>query len=418
MKFFSKKNNTNLIAILFITLVISILVLIQRFDDFTLKTNLMAFQKREMQSTVNNYINVIDHMRNDMIDNMEKNGLEYSEEDIKQATLTFMRHVIHETDFVNGAYLWINEVINFDGGDNYAIRQVHGNLKDTEGIFLSTSTPDAQGNLPYLEELNGIKENGEIFYNYYFKEYHSDNISEKVTYAKLYEPYNWIVCTGTYLNSLYDPAGGVSNHHKIVFYTICIILLIFSLLLFTHLIVSNILSSRKLIQETEVLKGKINKDSLSGAYSRTFGNKLLKEYFNNFTTCGRNYSLAILDIDNFKSINDKYGHPMGDCVIKNMVKTFQDLQNVDDHIIRWGGDEFILTFSDIDEDLKKKLGKLNKTIANQIIITEKGEKFQYTISIGASTFNEKDNTINDTIKRIDDALYLAKRNKNSFYIIR
>ena len=330
MKFFSKKNNTNLIAILFITLVISILVLIQRFDDFTLKTNLMAFQKREMQSTVNNYINVIDHMRNDMIDNMEKNGLEYSEEDIKQATLTFMRHVIHETDFVNGAYLWINEVINFDGGDNYAIRQVHGNLKDTEGILLSTSTPDAQGNLPYLEELNGIKENGEIFYNYYFKEYYSDNISEKVTYAKLYEPYNWIVCTGTYLNSLYDPAGGVSNHHKIVFYTICIILLIFSLLLFTHLIVSNILNSRKLIQETEVLKGKINKDSLSGAYSRTFGNKLLKEYFNNFTTCGRNYSLAILDIDNFKSINDKYGHPMGDCVIKNMVKTFQDLQNVDD----------------------------------------------------------------------------------------
>ena len=113
MNFFSKKNNTNLIAILFITLVISILVLIQRFDDFTLKTNLMAFQKREMQSTVNNYINVIDHMRNDMIDNMEKNGLEYSEEDIKQATLTFMRHVIHETDFVNGAYLWINEVIIF-----------------------------------------------------------------------------------------------------------------------------------------------------------------------------------------------------------------------------------------------------------------------------------------------------------------
>ena len=60
---------------------------------------------------------------------------------------------------------------------------------------------------------------------------------------------------------------------------------------------------------------------------------------------------------------------------------------------------------------------LNKSVAKKTIVTENGEKVHYSISIGASTFNDRDKNIADTIKRIDDALYLAKRVKNSYYII-
>ena len=388
-----------------------------QFDSYKLKTNLTAFQEREMKSTVDNFIQVIDFMRKDMKANLENGNIEYTEESVKEATLTFIRHVVHESTFANGAYIWINEVVNFDGGDNYGIRQVHGNLPETEGMLLSTSMQDAQGNLPYLEELNGIKEKGEHTYNYFFKEYHSDNVSEKITYAKLYEPYNWIVCTGTYLNSLYDPAGGVTYESKIIFYSIYTFFFIMAIVLFVYIIVSNDRSSKKLLKQAELLKNEVEKDNLTGAGSRSFGNALLQGYMKSFRETGKNCTIALLDIDNFKSINDCYGHNVGDSVMRNLVDTIKRQLNQNDNIIRWGGDEFILSFYDIGDKLESEMELLNKIIAEQVIVAENGEKLHYTISIGASHFSEKDKNLTDTIKRIDDALYLAKRTKNSYYVI-
>ncbi|MBB5218738.1 diguanylate cyclase (GGDEF)-like protein [Treponema rectale] len=417
MKVHSKKNSLVVIPAIIIVLISGLFFSIQKFDEYRLKVNLSVFQEREMKSSVENFIKIIDFMRKDMIANLEKKGVKYTEDSIKNATLTFVRHVVHEANFANGAYLWINEVVDFNGGENYGIRQVHGNLPETEGMFLSTSMKDAKGNTPYLTELEGIKEKGEILYRYYFKEYRSDNVSEKITYAKLYEPYNWIVCTGTYLNSLYEPAGGVSNKSKLIFYTLCMILFTLSVLLFVYIVAVNFISSRKLIRETESLRGNLATDALTGACSRRYGESLLKEYYNNFISSGKNYSLAILDIDNFKKINDTYGHKSGDDVIKVMVNTIKEFQNSDDHIIRWGGDEFILTYNNLSGSLDSVLGKINKKNSQQTVITDSGEKINYTISIGASIFNSKDRSYVDAIKRIDDALYLAKRKKNTYYIL-
>lgn len=417
MKVHSKKNSLVVMPAIIIVLISGLFFSIQKFDEYRLKVNLSVFQEREMKSSVENFITIIDFMRKDMIANLEKKGVKYTEDSIKNATLTFVRHVIHEANFANGAYLWINEVVDFNGGENYGIRQVHGNLPETEGMFLSTSMKDAKGNTPYLTELEGIKENGEILYRYYFKEYRSENVSEKITYAKLYEPYNWIVCTGTYLNSLYEPTGGVSNKNKLIFYTLCLFLFVLSVLLFVYVIVINFINSRRLIRETESLKGNLATDTLTGASSRSYGESLLREYYNNFISSGKNYFLAIIDIDNFKKINDTYGHNVGDDVIKIMVSTIKKLQNADDHIIRWGGDEFILTYNSLSGSLESVLGKINKKNSQQTVITDSGEKINYTISIGASTFNERDKSFDDTVKRIDDALYLAKRKKNSYYIL-
>ena len=171
------------------------------------------------------------------------------------------------------------------------------------------------------------------------------------------------------------------------------------------------------MKEAELLKSKVSKDSMTGAGSRAFGSTLLHEYLNNFKKIGNNYSLAILDIDNFKHINDRYGHNVGDSAIKSLVNTIKSLQNENDHIIRWGGDEFILVYNSLLDDLEEKLEIINQKVSEQEIETETGEKIHYTISIGASSFNEKDEEISDTIKRVDDALYLAKRKKNTYYVI-
>ena len=412
------KTKTPFISAIFILLITTVLVLSNAFNDYRLKTNLTAFQKREMKSSVENFILTIDTIRKELKENSGREEINLSDENIKEKTLAFARKIVHESTFSNGAYLWINEVRNFQGGDNYGIRQVHGNLPETEGLLLSTSMQDAKGNLPYLTELEGIRENGEIFYRYHFKEYQSDKISEKITYAKLYEPYNWIVCTGTYLNSMYEPAGGVSQAKKIAFYTSCLLLFLISLLLFAYIIFSSHYRSKKLLIETELLKGKVAHDAMTGAGSRFFGTNLLQKYLKNFQTNGQNYSIAILDIDNFKSINDKYGHNSGDTVIKNLVNTIKESQSANDHIIRWGGDEFILTYKHHLDDLESVLDSLNKKIAGQTVKLDDHREIKYTISIGASHFSEKDTSISDTVKRIDDALYLAKRVKNSHYILK
>ena len=109
---------------------------------------------------------------------------------------------IRETCLINDGYIWINEVINYEGGDGYAIRLVHPNLVDTEGSLLSTATQDLKGNTPYKTELEGVKRSGELFFSYWFKKKSNDLVSEKLTFAKLYKDYNWIIASGVYLDDI------------------------------------------------------------------------------------------------------------------------------------------------------------------------------------------------------------------------
>ena len=80
---------------------------------------------------------------------------------------------IRRQRFDDDSYIWVSQILNYNGGDNYAIRIVHPNLPETEGSFLSTSTMNTRGNKPYLEELDGINKNGELFFSYYFKKLNS-----------------------------------------------------------------------------------------------------------------------------------------------------------------------------------------------------------------------------------------------------
>ncbi|WP_072680462.1 ATP-binding protein [Arcobacter sp. LA11] len=113
-----------------------------------------------------------------------------------------VKNYLYHNVFDKTRYTWVNKVINFEGGENYAIRLIHPNLKKTEGKLLSTKTKDIKGNFPYFEELEGVKKNEEIFFTYFFKQLNSDEITGKLSYAKLYKKLNWIIATGIPLNSL------------------------------------------------------------------------------------------------------------------------------------------------------------------------------------------------------------------------
>lgn len=75
-----------------------------------------------------------------------------------------MVNVIRNTRFDGNSYIWVNEILNYQGGKNYAIRRVHPNLPETEGTYLSTDMTDIAGDYPYLTELQGINQDGELFF--------------------------------------------------------------------------------------------------------------------------------------------------------------------------------------------------------------------------------------------------------------
>lgn len=122
-----------------------------------------------------------------------------------------MRNYLHSEQYEGGQYVWVNEVLSFSGGENYAVRCIHPNLIETEGEYLSTSIQDVKGNYPYQTELDGIKENGYVFHSYYFKNKENDEITEKFSYAQYYEPFNWIIATGETIEEVYAYSEEVSE---------------------------------------------------------------------------------------------------------------------------------------------------------------------------------------------------------------
>ena len=117
------------------------------------------------------------------------------------------------------------------------------------------------------------------------------------------------------------------------------------------------------------------------------------------------YTLAIIDIDKFKSINDTYGHDVGDYVLKDLATLISNKIRTTDIFARWGGEEFVLVLDTPDLLQAQNISdNLRKEIENSKFKTVG----KITISIGISEFKTKNDTFEDVFKKADQALYQAK----------
>lgn len=141
-------------------------------------------------------------------------------------------------------------------------------------------------------------------------------------------------------------------------------------------------------------------DHLTSLYNRRKIDKILNE--NNTDTL----SIAILDIDDFKQINDKFGHQKGDVVLKKFAKTLKQNVRSTDMVGRWGGEEFIIIFpsTNIDDAFKciQKIKNILKNLSFEEIAT-------ITCSFGISSADGKI-SLSELISKADAALYVAKKN--------
>lgn len=129
------------------------------------------------------------------------------------------------------------------------------------------------------------------------------------------------------------------------------------------------------------------------------------------------YALMFLDLDGFKSVNDTYGHLMGDNLLVAIAEKIKNKVRKNDIVARLGGDEFLILLSDIEsiESVKSVGIKLVEEIAKPIEID--GVSLRVTVSIGIAMFDENVKDTNELIKNADEAMYFAKRSgKNKFVI--
>jgi len=149
------------------------------------------------------------------------------------------------------------------------------------------------------------------------------------------------------------------------------------------------------------------KDDLTNLYNRRYVNQLLPEFIRNSQI--ENMTLVLLDIDDFKKINDKYGHSVGDEILKLLSQTMIKYIRTSDHICRYGGEEFLVLFtSDKDyspEAIIERVQKYFKVETKQIL------GYDATFSAGVVNFHASDE-IADNLKVIidkaDELLYKVK----------
>jgi diguanylate cyclase (GGDEF)-like protein len=148
-------------------------------------------------------------------------------------------------------------------------------------------------------------------------------------------------------------------------------------------------------------------DPLTGLYNRRY--MLLESEMLIAITTRYNYSLSLLimDIDFFKSINDTWGHTVGDDVLKALAVALKQQSRESDLVVRYGGEEFISILPQATMDEAEEVAeKLRKTV-EALIIPELGGK-HITISLGVSTLEPEEKDIEALIARADQALYQAK----------
>ena len=160
--------------------------------------------------------------------------------------------------------------------------------------------------------------------------------------------------------------------------------------------------------ELEKTSTLVRHDQLTGAFNRrgleeAFENEVARSQRRKSPLC-----VALLDIDNFKKLNDSLGHDVGDAALIHLVTVIRETLRPQDTLARFGGEEFIILLPDTPiDDAKKALVRLQRELTKRIFLTD-NEKVLITFSAGVTDFGIDDNQTSVT-KRADEAMYSAKK---------
>ncbi|MBE0491895.1 MAG: diguanylate cyclase [Sulfurospirillum sp.] len=158
----------------------------------------------------------------------------------------------------------------------------------------------------------------------------------------------------------------------------------------------------------ETISDMANTDFLTGLYNRRYFFKQMHEYDKIAKEQDLPYAIAMIDLDNFKTINDTYGHDLGDKVICACAQVLRENTKGSDIVARFGGEEFCIALKNIDKKTAVAFFVKLRMALSQTKVMLIDKEINFSASIGVAF--DSDATIDEIIDHADMALYLAKKN--------
>jgi diguanylate cyclase len=161
--------------------------------------------------------------------------------------------------------------------------------------------------------------------------------------------------------------------------------------------------------ELEQLRGLVQTDQMTGAFNRRGLDDIFKREAARADRNAQSLGVVLIDLDNFKQINDNLGHQYGDSVLINFVNVAKETLRPSDIVARFGGEEFVILLPDVEmEDALTIIQRVQKNLAKIFSVPLDKQSIPITFSAGVAlrSFGEHQNSV---ISRADKALYQAKR---------
>ncbi len=149
-------------------------------------------------------------------------------------------------------------------------------------------------------------------------------------------------------------------------------------------------------------------DPLTGAGNRRYTETALTEKINEMKRYGWPFGVLFIDIDNFKQVNDRHGHHIGDEVLKMVARTLMKNTRSYDFIGRWGGEEFIAIIVNVTEEQLISIAEKFRFLVEQCGLAVGSNAVKVTVSIGASMI-KSDDKMTEVVDRADKLMYQSKK---------
>lgn len=172
------------------------------------------------------------------------------------------------------------------------------------------------------------------------------------------------------------------------------------------------LNTLKLLEQLDRIESQLKvlsiTDDLTHVYNRRYFMELASHEFDQAKRYNQVFAVAMMDLDNFKDVNDGFGHQAGNHVLEELCRLCLAHIRASDTMARYGGDEFIFLLPNTDSNhAREGAERIRQMLLDRTLVFE-GHEFRIRVSIGVAIFNAEDQNLDDLLKRADKALYQVK----------